>query len=190
MHRVTLVTGGARSGKSRYAVELAKGFRNRYFIAAAEITDEEMERRIALHRAERGDTFHTVEEPVNLAKALRSLPGDAGIVVVDCLTVWLGNLMHRGFEGETLPTEATSFLDAIKSPPTEIILVTNEVGMGLVPETPMGRVFRDIAGRMNQEVARIADRVILMVSGLPIVLKQNTGGQRIERPRGGGNTGL
>jgi adenosylcobinamide kinase / adenosylcobinamide-phosphate guanylyltransferase len=171
MHRVTLITGGARSGKSNYALDLSRNARNAYFVATAEITDDEMAERIARHKAERGEAFRTVEEPVDLAYAIRTLPKDADVAVVDCLTVWLGNLMHRGFKGSGLPPEAISLLDALKSPPTELIIVTNEVGMGLVPETPMGRAFRDSAGRINQEVARIADRVVFLVSGLPIVVK-------------------
>ncbi len=171
MHRVTLVTGGARSGKSRYALDLSRGTKNPYFIATAEITDDEMRARIDKHRAERGDTFRTIEEPVNLAEAIRGLPADADFALVDCLTVWLGNLMHRGFSEDGLPPEADTLLNALQSPRADLVLVTNEVGMGLVPETPMGRAFRDIAGRLNQAVAKVADRVVFMVSGLPLVVK-------------------
>jgi len=173
MRKVTLITGGARSGKSRHALVLAQAHSGkRAFVASAEPCDEEMRERIRRHREERDPSFLTIEEPLDLAKALRSLPGDVEIAVIDCLTVWLGNVMHcRGHEaGE--PPELHELFALLAAPPCDLVIVTNEVGMGIVPGEPLARRFRDLAGRINQEVARRADVVILMVSGIPIIVKQ------------------
>jgi adenosylcobinamide kinase/adenosylcobinamide-phosphate guanylyltransferase len=176
---ITLVTGGARSGKSRYALELAERFPNRAFIATAEAFDDEMQERIQRHRRQRGERFASIEEPVDLAGALRRLPGDTGIAVVDCLTVWLGNLYHRrGAEPaddlEDFP-EIGAFLAALRAVPCPLVLVTNEVGLGVIAADPMTRGFVEVAGRLNQEVAARAERVVLLVSGLPLALKGGAG---------------
>jgi adenosylcobinamide kinase/adenosylcobinamide-phosphate guanylyltransferase len=172
MKTTTLITGGGRSGKSRHALRLAEAYAGkRIFIATAEPFDGEMRARIDSHKRERGEAFETIEEPLDLAGALRSVPGDAEVAVVDCLTVWLGNLMHhRGAEAEGLP-EISEFLNILDEPPCDLIIVTNEVGMGIVPENEMARRFRDASGRLGQEVARRAGRVVLMVSGLPVFVK-------------------
>jgi adenosylcobinamide kinase / adenosylcobinamide-phosphate guanylyltransferase len=173
MKRVTMITGGGRCGKSRQALELARPYRRRAFIATAEAFDGEMSDRIAKHKAERGSEYLTVEAPLDLAGALRSLPGDVDVAVVDCLTVWLGNLMHRhgaDGDGESLP-EVAALLQALGDPPCDVIVVTNEVGMGIIPENAMARRFRDWAGRVNQRVAAQAGEVVLMVSGIPLKLK-------------------
>jgi len=175
MNRITLVTGGARSGKSRYAVETAMAFPRRLFVATAEPFDDEMRERIAKHRAERGDAFRTVEEPEHLASVLRAVPPDVDVVLIDCLTVWLGNLMHRHGADRAGYPPVDAFLDALAAPPPcALVLVTNEVGMGIVPEHPMGRRFRDLAGGVNARVAAIADRVVFMVSGIPMVVKDKS----------------
>jgi adenosylcobinamide kinase/adenosylcobinamide-phosphate guanylyltransferase len=171
MSRVVLITGGARSGKSRHALTLAAGARRKGFIATAAPTDEEMRLRIARHRAERGEDFDTVEETTDLAGAVRSLGPDHDIIVVDCLTVWLGNLSHHRGMDDPFP-EVKAFLNILREPPCELIIVTNELGMGLVPGGELGRWFRDLAGQVNQAVARIADRVILMVCGVPVTIKE------------------
>ena len=171
MSRITLVTGGSRSWKSRYAMESAMAFPQRLFVATAVPFDTEMKQRIAQHQAERGDAFRTLEEAENLAAAIRTVPSGIQVVLIDCLTVWIGNLMHRyGAEQAWFPP-IDDLLGALTQPPCHIILVTNEVGMGVVPEHPMGRRFRDIAGAVNARVASIADRVVFMVSGIPMVIK-------------------
>jgi adenosylcobinamide kinase/adenosylcobinamide-phosphate guanylyltransferase len=173
---ITLITGGARSGKSRFALDLAAGSEQRAFIATAEPLDGEMADRIRRHREEREGRFLTVEEPADLAGALARLPASTEVAVVDCLTVWLGNLVHRqgdeSFAGELedLP-EAGAFLAALAAPPCALVLVSNEVGMGIIAESPLARRFTDLVGRLNQAVAARAQRVVLMVSGLPLVLK-------------------
>ena len=171
MKPVTMLTGGARSGKSRMAVDMATACSGRrIFIATAEPCDDEMRKRIAMHQAERGQAFETREAPHDLAGAILDVPADTRITVIDCLTVWVGNLMHRhGLDAEYPEIEA--FLCAVERSPCELVIVTNEVGMSVVPATPSGRRFRDIAGRLNQELARRATRVLLVVSGLPFPLK-------------------
>jgi adenosylcobinamide kinase/adenosylcobinamide-phosphate guanylyltransferase len=173
MARITLITGGARSGKSRCALGLAAERPQPAFIATAELLDEEMCARIARHRAERPARFHTIEEPLDLAGALRRLPPGTGVAIVDCLTVWLGNLLHHRGAAEQYP-EVRAFLQALDQPPCDLILVTNEVGLGLVPPTEMGRAFRDLAGTLNQQVASRAGTVILVVCGLPLFLKKES----------------
>lgn len=167
------VTGGARSGKSSFALQLAKSYSNRVFLATAEPFDGEMEQRIGKHREERGDQFTTVEEPLALDRALRQLPAGTDVVLLDCLTVWTGNLMHYGEgkgEGE-IEQQIERFLEALRHPPCDMILVSNEVGMGIVPQNAMARRFRDIAGIINQRVAALATEAWLLCSGLPIRLK-------------------
>lgn len=164
---LTFVTGGARSGKSRYALEIAAGAQRPAFIATAEPFDAEMAERIRRHREERDGRFFTLEEPVDLAGALGRIPPGTDLVILDCLTVWLGNLLHR--EEEEGRIEA--FLAALDEPPCSLVVVSNEVGLGGIAMTPMGRKFADLLGRLNQEVAGRADRAVMMVSGLPLVLK-------------------
>ncbi|MEI6218794.1 MAG: bifunctional adenosylcobinamide kinase/adenosylcobinamide-phosphate guanylyltransferase [bacterium] len=171
MKKVILVTGGARSGKSRYALEYVSAKKRKAFIATATAFDKEMSERITKHREERSKDFLTIEEPIDLAKALRSLPRDTDVVVVDCLTVWMGNLLHRDGAGGRHQLEIEDLLEVLRSPPCEVILVTNEVGMGIVPDNEMGRYFRDIAGSVNARVAQIADTVVLLVSGVPLIIK-------------------
>lgn len=172
----TLITGGARSGKSRYALELAARYARPAFIATAEPFDGEMRARIERHREERGPRWSVVEEPVDLAAALKRLPAGTEIAVVECLTSWLGNLIHR--HGDAVASrepggieEVAAFLASLDRPPCPLVVVTNEVGLGIVPENALARAFADLAGRLNQAVAARAERVVLMVSGLPLVLK-------------------
>ena len=169
MSRITFITGGARSGKSRYALARAADQTKKAFIATATISDDEMRNRIAHHQAERGESFVTIEEPRDLARAVRDLPPDIDIAIIDCLTVWLGNLMHeyRNSLPEPVP-EIDTFLSAITSAPCPLLIVSNEVGMGIVPDNAMARAFRDRAGTLNQNVAARADEVILVVSGIPV----------------------
>jgi len=172
-YHVTLVTGGSRSGKSACALSLAEAHAPRAFIATAEALDEEMSARIARHRQERGGRFITVEEPLDLAGALRSLPSGTQVALVDCLTVWLGNLLHKYGASDEYYAEIRDFLDLIEDPPAHVILVANEVGWGIVPSDAVTRSFRDMAGWLNQDVARRAGTVILTVCGIPLTLKDN-----------------
>jgi adenosylcobinamide kinase/adenosylcobinamide-phosphate guanylyltransferase len=171
MKRVVLITGGGRSGKSRHALELTAPYEAKAFIATAEPIDEEMRVRIDNHRRERDSSYRVVEEPVDLAAALKNLPQGTGVALVDCITVWLGNLLHRQKikNGNCLEIEA--FLGLIVNPPCDLVLVTNEVGMGIVPADEATRLFRDLAGNLNKELAHRAHQVVLMVSGIPLRLK-------------------
>ena len=165
----TLVLGGARSGKSRYALQLAeKGVKDLVFIATAEALDSEMERRIARHQDERGDHWTTVEEPLELPRTIEEHTEQGTTCVVDCLTLWLSNLLHHKRE---LDDATEKLCTALREAKGDTILVSNEVGMGLVPETPLGRAFRDAQGRLNQQMAETCDRVIFVAAGLPLTLK-------------------
>jgi adenosylcobinamide kinase/adenosylcobinamide-phosphate guanylyltransferase len=157
---VVLVGGGSRSGKSRWALDRARKRGGRLvFIATAESLDEEMAGRIAKHRADRGEEFQTIEEPLELARAIRSVQGDA--IVVDCLTLWLSNVA-----GDVEDT-----ISAAKEHAGEVIFVTNEVGCGIVPDNALAREFRDRAGFVNQRFAEAADEVYWMVFGQPLRVK-------------------
>lgn len=171
VNHLTLITGGCRSGKSRYALSLATPHALRAFIATAEAVDEEMAARIRQHRAERGTGYVTIEEPLNPAGALDRLPTGCEVVIIDCVTTWLANLMHRkGDSGRSFP-EVDRLLEKLDHPAGRIIIVTNEVGAGIVPDNPLARRFRDLAGGLNQELARRADAVVCMIAGIPFALK-------------------
>ena len=163
------VLGGARSGKSHRALELARDMApDRVFIATAEPSDAEMAERIERHRVDRRSGFSTLDAPLELFEALEAAASPDRVVVVDCLTLWLSNLMHYGRDVDAHAAALTRFLARTPGP---VILVSNEVGMGLVPGTPLGRGFRDAQGSLNQAVAAACQRVEFMVAGLPMVLK-------------------
>ncbi len=167
-----LVTGGARSGKSRYALERAMALPPpRLFIATAEARDAEMVLRIGGHRAERGDAFATVEEPRAVAAALARGAPASGVVVIDCVTLWIANLSASA----TSPGDVESAIDAlaaaIGTSACPVVVVTNEVGSGIIPFVEETRRFRDLLGLANQRVAAAVHSVVLMVAGLPLVVK-------------------
>lgn len=168
---VTLVLGGARSGKSAYAEALVEGAGGGIYLATAEAGDEEMAERIRLHRQRRGDAWTTVEEPLDLCGALARAAAPGRPILVDCLTLWLSNLMGAGRDAAAGTRALVAGLAGLAGP---VVFVSNEVGLGLVPETPIGRAFRDHAGRLNQAVAAAADRVVFVAAGLPLVLKEPT----------------
>ena len=139
MRNVIYVTGGARSGKSSFALQLAARYEKKVFLATAEPFDDEMKNRIGRHREERGKQFITIEEPLYPEQALLNLPAGNEVVLLDCLTVWAGNLMHFFQDEGEISTRIDCFLEALDHPPCDIILVSNEVGMGIVPENGMAR---------------------------------------------------
>jgi adenosylcobinamide kinase / adenosylcobinamide-phosphate guanylyltransferase len=167
---ITLVLGGARSGKSRHAEALVRATGlSRIYVATAQAFDDEMRQRIAQHRADRAaDGWTTVEEPLALADALVRTAHPGSAVLVDCLTLWLTNVMLADQDVERAQAELLSVLGRLESP---VVCVSNEVGLGIVPETPLGRRFRDAQGRLNQAVAAAADHVHFIAAGLPLVLK-------------------
>jgi adenosylcobinamide kinase/adenosylcobinamide-phosphate guanylyltransferase len=164
---LTLILGGARAGKSRFAEEMIERTAEpALYLATAEPRDEEMRTRIAAHRARRGASWTTIEEPLELVNKL--LAETTRPVLIDCLTLWLSNLMDAkrdiGFEIERL----LAFLPKAQAP---LVMVANEVGLGIVPDNAMAREFRDHAGRLNQNIAKLAQRVVFMAAGLPLALK-------------------
>ena len=166
---ITLVLGGARSGKSRYAEALVTGAAQAgTYIATGEAGDDEMAARIAHHRAHRGGFWRTVEAPLDLAAAILAHGGPVRPILVDCLTLWVSNLLGAG---RIVAHESEALLGALRDAKGPVVLVSNEVGLGLVPETPLGREFRDAAGRLNQAVAALAERVVFIAAGLPLALK-------------------
>ncbi|MCG6982086.1 MAG: bifunctional adenosylcobinamide kinase/adenosylcobinamide-phosphate guanylyltransferase [Deltaproteobacteria bacterium] len=171
MKRITLIIGGSRSGKSKIALQLAAPYRNKVFVATAEATDDEMLARIERHRRERDPSYLTVEEPVDLNMALKSLPKETEVAVLDCITVWLGNLSYREKVIDQTCPEIDGFLEILHSPPCHLILVTNEIGMGVIPADSATRQFRDLAGSLNQQLAERAHEIILSVSGISLRIK-------------------
>jgi adenosylcobinamide kinase / adenosylcobinamide-phosphate guanylyltransferase len=166
---VTLVLGGARSGKSRHAECVLQGAAAcGTYCATAEAGDAEMAQRIAAHRARRGSFWHTIEEPLALAPVIAAESSPGRPLLIDCVTLWLSNLM---FAERSVEEEAEALCAALRLAAGPVVLVANEVGLGLVPETSLGRRFRDAAGRLNQQIAALADRVVLVAAGLPLVLK-------------------
>ena len=167
---VTLVLGGARSGKSRYAERMVENVASGgTYCATAEPGDAEMAERIAAHRTRRGPFWRTVEEPLALAAVIAGETTGERALLVDCLTLWLSNLL---LAGKSVDEEAARLCNELRLAAGPIVLVANEVGLGLVPQMPLGRQFRDAAGRLNQEVAALADRVVFIAAGLPLVLKE------------------
>ena len=166
-----MVTGGSRSGKSKIALDLAAPYGKKGFIATAQATDDEMIARIERHRRQRDSSYLTVEEPVNLDRAIKSLPEVIEMAVLDCITVWLGNLFYHDKITDGTCPEIDAFLDSIQAPPCHLILVTNEIGMGVVPADTATRLFRDTAGSINQILAELAQEVIFSISGIPLRVK-------------------
>jgi adenosylcobinamide kinase/adenosylcobinamide-phosphate guanylyltransferase len=163
---LTLITGSARSGKTRQALDAAKEMQPRIYIATAQLLDDEMLERAARHQAERGEHWQTIEEPFHVAQRLHELNG---VVVLDCLTLWLSNWMLR--DESEVNSQIDGLCSALQSAPYPVIAITNEVGWSIVPENAMARRFRDWSGFMNQRIAAIADSVVLMVCGIPTKVK-------------------
>jgi adenosylcobinamide kinase/adenosylcobinamide-phosphate guanylyltransferase len=164
-----LVLGGARSGKSRYAQTRAEAFGGRLiFLATAQALDEEMVDRITRHRADRDPRWTTIEVPLDLPAAIAAHARPGNVVLVDCLTLWASNLLLDGRDTAAAPRELAEAIAASQGP---LILVTNEVGLGIVPDNALARRFRDLAGTINQAAAAAADEVVMTVAGIPIPIK-------------------
>lgn len=162
------ITGGARSGKSTFGVSLAlKLGKKAAYIATAQPLDNEMKGRIEMHRAERPKGITTIEEPIDLSGALRGAQKDHDCIIVDCLTLWLNNIIGRA----DTRARITAFLRSLRSLKKRVIIISNEIGMGMVPVNTETREFRDLLGLLNQMAASEAEKVILMVSGIPVVVK-------------------
>lgn len=185
--KIVFITGGARSGKSTYALSNAtKISGDKAYIATAEALDEEMRERIEKHKNQRGKDWNTYEEPFRIAEVIKEIEGKYTVIVIDCLTLWLSNLLIRTQNTEhrtqTIEMEIVGFLDSLsrfKDSPVcglgsgfcSLYIVSNEVGMGIVPKNDMARKFRDMAGFLNQKVAEVADEVYLVMAGIPMRIK-------------------
>ena len=166
---IRLVLGGARSGKSRYAEGLGAAYGERIYIATSEVIDAEMRVRIAAHRDQRGPGWTTIEAPFELTAALGGAAAAPGrFVLVDCITLWINNLIYSGRNVEEAVAELCAALSGIKA---DVVMVSNEVGLGIVPDNALARAFRDLAGRANQTIAAAADEVVFIAAGLPLKLK-------------------
>jgi len=183
--QLILVLGGARSGKSAFAQRLAASYGRRVaFIATATADDDEMQERIARHRTSRPDSWHTIEEPLELAGAVRRAGSVADILLLDCITLWLANWLARqervtnhtnepAWDAAAL-AEVETLLStfAALGPDKTLLVVTNEVGLGIVPPYPLGRIYRDVLGSVNQRLAQAADRVYLLIAGIAVDIKR------------------
>jgi adenosylcobinamide kinase/adenosylcobinamide-phosphate guanylyltransferase len=168
--KIILVGGGVRSGKSRFALEYATRLGSRrVFVATAQAFDGEMQERILRHRQERGQAFATIEEPVQLARVLREAE-DKDVILVDCLTLWLSNLFLLGRNADEISREVDEVMAELRLRRSHVVLVSNEVGMGIVPESALGRAFRDAAGSTHQRIVAEADEVYLAAMGLVVRL--------------------
>jgi adenosylcobinamide kinase/adenosylcobinamide-phosphate guanylyltransferase len=170
-NELTFVLGGARSGKSSWALNYAESTHEKLlFIATAEIIDEEMAERVRLHKESRSARWNLIEEPLEISDVLEKRTDGYDVVLIDCLTIWLGNVLFKlGKDVTELYMEQLYRTLCLKT--NEIIIVANEVGLGIVPERESGRIFRDFAGILNQRISAIADKVVFTVAGIPMFLK-------------------
>jgi adenosylcobinamide kinase/adenosylcobinamide-phosphate guanylyltransferase len=171
-NKIYFITGGARSGKSAFAEKLADGLTGkRAYIATAQALDPEMAARIERHRKGRGNTWDTYEEPLAVPDLLRKLSGRYQAVLLDCLTLWLSNIMAHSEGDGDITTRSEDLVATIKGFGNACIVVSNEVGLGIVPDNPLARRFRDRAGILNQKMAQIAEEAYFMASGIPMRIK-------------------
>jgi adenosylcobinamide kinase/adenosylcobinamide-phosphate guanylyltransferase len=175
MNKIILILGGARSGKSSYALSLAKKHKKVAFIATCQGLDKEMRERIRLHKKSRPKHWETFEEPRDLVKLLEKMSNSFDCIVIDCLTLLVSNLVLAGNSQEQIINKVEELVCILSKNKIKTVLVSNEVGLGLVPVNKLGREFRDIAGKVNQIVASRADEVLLMVAGLPMNIKGKIG---------------
>lgn len=174
MNRSTLIIGGAKSGKSSYALTLGTNiimqgsYGKGLFLATATASDAEMKDRIKRHQKERGDHWETIEEPLKIKEVIKQNQRGFDVILVDCLTLWLTNMMLNAVDTEKATLEIKKTVPGLTTP---IIFVSNEVGMGIVPADPLARKFRDMAGRMNQEIASVCRGVYFMAAGIPLCMK-------------------
>ncbi len=170
--KMILITGGCRSGKSRYALDYAnRHFSKKVYLATCEALDEEMAQRIEHHKKMRGPEWQTIEEPIAIVNEIEEYGDKVEVILLDCITLWLSNLLMKWNSDSRIMDEVERFIDVIKQSQTSLIIVSNEVGMGIVPADPLSRRFRDLSGMISQRIAEVADSVIYMVSGIPMFLK-------------------
>lgn len=170
--QLIFITGGCRSGKSRYALDYAnKHYLNKFYLATAEPLDEEMARRVEDHKKARGPEWKTIEEPVEIVDKMLPYGTASSVILLDCITLWISNLLMKGDDDRQVMDGVERFSHAVRDCQGSLIIVSNEVGMGIVPADPLSRRFRDLSGTANQKIAAEADTVVFMVSGIPLFLK-------------------
>jgi adenosylcobinamide kinase/adenosylcobinamide-phosphate guanylyltransferase len=170
--KLILITGGCRSGKSRYALDYAnQHFSKKMYLATCQALDEEMVRRVEEHKKLRGPEWLTIEEPIEIADQMKRYGNGVEVILLDCLTLWLSNLLLKGDNDSKIMEETDRLIQTLRERRTSVIIVSNEVGMGIVPVDPLSRRFRDLSGMANQRIAGEADEVIFMVSGMSLFLK-------------------
>ncbi len=170
MRKVIFILGGARSGKSTYALQEASAVAGKKaFVATAEALDDEMRSRIDNHKKQRGNAWVTFEEPLNISRIITDIRNSYNAIIIDCLTLWMSNIMHAGFD---IYKTTDEFIDVISQDcPTLLYIVSNEVGMGLVPDNELARDYRDNLGYINQKVAKVATDVYFLTAGIPLKIK-------------------
>lgn len=172
MKKIIFVLGGCRSGKSRFALSYANShYKNKVFLATSQALDKEMERRIEIHKKNRGKDWLTLEEPVEIGSSLKSLKNGVDVVLIDCITLWVNNLFLAGEGEEEILSRTVELREVMKNISPSLIVVSNEVGTGIVPDNKIARLFRDIAGIVNQKLAQYSDIVVMTVAGIPQVIK-------------------
>ncbi len=170
---ITFVIGGCRSGKSSFALDEANktAKKHKYFIATSLPLDPEMQSRIEKHRNERGKDWQTIEEPVLIDEKINEYSGKAGVILIDCLTLWLSNLLARSYDSADILALLEKFEQALLNCECPVFLVSNEVGLGIVPENRLAREFRDLAGMIHQRMAKLSDRVVMTIAGIDVEIK-------------------
>ena len=171
MGKIFLISGGCRSGKSKFALDLAAPYKKPFYLATAQIYDDEMEARVERHKEERNNRFQTIEEPYDVLSQIQNLQ-NADLLLWDCLTLWLSNLLCRNEAPSDILEKLDHIVQTLKTTSYDSIIVTNEVGMGVVPESKLGRQFRDLTGFAHQMISPIANDVFLVSMGIPLSLKK------------------
>jgi adenosylcobinamide kinase/adenosylcobinamide-phosphate guanylyltransferase len=171
--KITFVIGGCRSGKSSFALDQANKVakKDKYFIATSQPLDPEMEKRVEKHQKERGKDWQTIEEPILIHEIVNEYSGRADVILIDCLTLWLSNLLYHSYDTDGVLEILSQFEKALLSCRCPVFLVSNEVGQGIVPENKLAREFRDLAGMIHQRMAKISDRVVMTVAGIDVEIK-------------------
>ena len=174
MNKKIFVIGGCRSGKSNHALELAEKMaaNERIFIATCVPQDDEMRQRVAKHQQNRSQSWKTIEAPLHLPQVIMDNARAEGVVLIDCLTLWINNLLMENESAPDVENQISKLVRALQSADGTVIIVSNEVGTGIVPENKLARLYRDLVGSVNQEMARIADRVVWVVAGIPVTIKE------------------
>lgn len=170
---ITFVIGGCRSGKSSFALDQADraAKKDKYFIATSQPLDPEMEKRVEKHQKERGKDWHTIEEPILIHEIINEYSGRAGVILIDCLTLWLSNLLHHSYDSAGILELLDKLEKALLGCECPVFLVSNEVGLGIVPENKLAREFRDLAGIIHQRMAKLSGRVVMTLAGIGLEVK-------------------